>query len=666
MARPPRLALKTTAYGGSSEPRQLCPSVPSPLVNTPLRARWAGLLYPAATWLYWIGFFEVARGLFLLYHHARTAEIGLADAARTLLYGLRLDASLAAYFTLPVAVAVAVALSRQAPPPPRGRRWLRGYTWVLLALTGLLVVVDLELYAHWGFRIDTTLAQYLSSPTEMAASAGDAPVGWLTLLYLVLICAGGLLWERTLGRWPREARLADRPGRWRVAAQALLAGALLVLPLRGGWQQIPVNQSNVYFSQHAFANHAAVNAPWNLLYYALRGESARNPYEYLPTARAQAIVDSLYAPARHPAAPSPSILAVRRPHVLVVILESFTGKLVGFVPGGERGVTPALDSVAAAGLAFTNIYAAGNRSEKGLAAILSGYPAQPTTSLTRVPRKTERVAHLARRLRSAGYQSQYWYGGELTFANLRAYLLNAGYDRLIEKKDFPLASYNSKWGVHDHLLLARLADSLRRLPPPGRQPWLTTVFTLSSHEPYDVPGPAAFPGTAEANRFRSSIHYTDRCLGRFLRALRGTPAWDSTLVVLVADHGHPQPGATLVDDPRGFRIPLVLTGGALAPAWRGQQRPALGSQTDMLATVLTQLGLPTADLPWSRDLLVDVPVPWAFYAFTDGFGLLTPAGALTFDNISRRPMRRAAGVSSLQIRQGQALMQQSFADYLRL
>ncbi len=632
--------------------RQPSPAVPAP--KHPRRT-WA---FPVAYWGFWVAFFVLARGLFLAYHAGLTAALPAREVALTFLYGIRLDASLAAYFALPALVGL--ALGRRLPPSRLGARILLIYTVLLLMAATLAVVVDLELYGHWGFRIDTTLAQYLNTPREMAASAGAAPVGWLVALYVALVVGGAWAYQRTLGRW--AARTAPAVPQWRTAGIALGWAALLVLPLRGGWQQIPVNQSDVYFSTRPFANHAAVNAGWNLLYYAVRGESAQNPYQYFADSTASNAVRALYAPARQPATPAPQILRTRRPNVLVIILESFTAKLVGSV-GGERGVTPQLDSAAADGLLFTNIYAAGNRSEKGLVAILSGFPSQTTTSISRVPRKAERLPHLAQRLRGAGYRrATYWYGGELAFANMKAYLLAGGYDRLFEKQNFPARLYDAKWGVRDADLLPRLADSLRRQP----QPWLSTVFTLSSHEPYDVPGRKAFPGTDESDRFRNAAHYTDRAVGRLLATLRADrPRWDSTLVVLIADHGHPLPGQTPEYDPAAFHIPLLLTGGALKPEWRGQKNTQIGSQTDLLATLLAQLRLPTTDLLWSRNLLAAIPAPWAFYVYNDGFGLVSPTGNLMYDNVGRRSIIRDPGITDQQLRQSQALMQETHADFLR-
>jgi phosphoglycerol transferase MdoB-like AlkP superfamily enzyme len=452
-------------------------------------------------------------------------------------------------------------------------------------------------------------------------------------------------------------------GRGRAALAGLLYTALLVVPLRGGTQQIPVNQSDVYFSRVAFANHAALNAPWNLMNaLVLRGED-QPLTPFMPDSSARRLVGKLYPRAVGqpvPADTTTDYLSEARPNVLFIILESFTAKLVHNA-GGELGVTPNLDSLARTGISFSNMYAAGDRSQKGLVSLLSGYPSQPTTSIIKFPRKTEHLPHLCRVMTGAGYRSHYYYGGELAFANMKSYLQTAGYEKFTERSDFAVADQNSKWGAHDGVLFDRLLSDLRQQP----QPFFVTAFTLSSHEPFDVPMKTKFPGKDEASLFRNSVHYTDKELGRFLRAARQQPWYAHTLLVLVADHGHAQPGNSANQDYRKFHIPLVLAGGALRPEARGKVVATIGSQTDVAATLLQQLHLPAAEFVWSRDLLAKHPVSFAHYFFNNGFGTVTSAGQVTFDNISQKVWERDIGVADWQLKMGKAMEQVSLEDFAR-
>ncbi|AYA36281.1 LTA synthase family protein [Hymenobacter oligotrophus] len=607
--------------------------------------------------LYWLLVFALGRATFLLYHWPRTSQLDAASVARTFIYGVRLDGSAAAYLCLlPFLLLVAAGWF----PKLRVARIIGVYTGVMGTLVALLTVADVELYRAWGFRLDNTPLQYLSSPAEMAASAGSSPLGLLALIFGGLLLAGYWLYCGLLTPLPPQPA---RFGRLRAVAVALLYSLLLMVPLRGGVQQIPVNQSDVYFSTtHPFANHAAINVPWNVVQSMPLGELQQNPYQYLPDTTARRLVAQLYLPAAD-SGPAPRILRMPRPNVLFIVLESFTAKLVGHL-GGERGVTPTLDSLARTGLSFRNIYASGDRSQKGIVALLSGYPNQPTTSIIKFPRKTENLPNLARSLGAVGYQSSFYYGGELAFANMKSYLLAAGYQRLVERQDFRRRDQNSKWGAHDHVLFGRLLQGLRQQPAP----FFATAFTLSSHEPFEVPMRPRFAGTSETNLFRNSVAYTDHALGQFLRAARQEAWWGRTLVVIAADHGHHLPGNSGGHEPAKFHIPLLLTGGALQPHLRGRSIATFGSQTDVATTLLAQLGLPTQEYRWGRNLLaappVAVPGGFAFYCFTDGFGVVQPQGAVAFDNAARRIIERDSTVTRQQLRQGQAYQQQSFDDFL--
>ena len=606
---------------------------------------------------FWLVFFELCRGLFLGYQHKATAQLSVADVLGSLGYGLRLDASAAAYVCLiPFLLFVIGSLW----PRLHLLRLITGYSAIIGIVLTVLVTADLELYRVWGFRLDDTPFQYLNSPQEMAASAGSAPLGLLLLLLLGLLGAGTYLYKVVVGQ------LGPLPawfGRGRAALASLLYAALLVVPLRGGTQQIPVNQSDVYFSNLAFANHAALNAPWNMI-SALVLRAAEQPIPpFMPDSTARRLVAGLYplavgAPARPDS--SALVLSEARPNVLFIILESFTSKFVGSV-GGEKGVTPNLDSLARTGILFNNIFAAGDRSQKGLVSLLSGYPNQPTTSIIKFPRKTERLPHLGRSLAAVGYHSHYYYGGELAFANMRSYLQAGGYENFTERADFATADQNSKWGAHDGVLFDRILGDLRQQP----QPFFVTAFTLSSHEPFEVPMKPHFPGTGEVELFRNSIYYTDYTLGKFLQAAKKQPWYAHTLLVLVADHGHQQPGNSSNQSPDKFRIPLLLAGGALRPEARGRVVSALGSQTDVAATLLHQLQLPATAFVWSRDLLAPHNPPFVYYCFNNGFGAVSPQGTITFDNVSRHVWDRDPLTPDSQLRLGQAMEQVSLEDFAR-
>ncbi|KAA5547920.1 LTA synthase family protein [Adhaeribacter rhizoryzae] len=603
----------------------------------------------ARYFLTWIFFFIGAKAFFLLYHFSRSSKLSGTEVSKIFIYGLRMDISFAGYLSI---IPFLLLLVKAFFPQLNILKPIKYYTWFFIVLIALLTTVDLELYNAWGFRLDATPLQYLATPTEMAASSGNAPVLLLVGLFLLLSLLGFVLLRKLV-----PAIIFGAKSQLFFIIWSVWWFAFLIVPIRGGLQHIPINQSDVYFSDNIFANHAAVNLPWNVMYsLSKRNYENQNPYEYFPDSTAQRLVSELYKTPKTTALPK--VLHKQQPNVLFIILESYTAKVVGCLGAGELSATPNLDKLAQEGILFNNIYASGDRSEKGLVALLSSYPVQTTTSIVKTPRKTEHLPHLNHVLEAQGYRSRFYYGGELAFANIKSYLLNAGYDHLISKFDFEAKDYNSKWGVHDHVLLQRVLQDLKE----EKQPFFTTVFTLSSHEPYDVPMPAKFKGADETTRFRNSVYYTDYALGQFVEAAKKEPWWQNTLVILAADHGHRFPGDDPNDAPSKFRIPFILTGGAIA--MQNQVISKVGSQTDIVPTVLAQLNLHEANYQWSKNLLDPQTQDFAFYVFNDGFGYITPQGAVTFDNVAKKIIRKDAQVSPKQIDYGKAYMQLSFKDFL--
>jgi phosphoglycerol transferase MdoB-like AlkP superfamily enzyme len=498
--------------------------------------------------------------------------------------------------------------------------------------------------------MDATPLQYLKSPKEMGASVSSSPLLLLLIIFIILSVFFIWLYKKLI-----ESYIHINPAQFSIFnfSISLFLIAFLFVPIRGGIQKIPMNQSDVYFSEKLFADHAAINLPWNIVFSVLNRNNNENPFNYFPEEKASQLVAELY---RTGPFKIPSVVTVKRPNVIFIIMESLTAKLVGCL-GGEQGVTPNLDKIAADGLLFTNIYAAGDRSEKGLVAVLSGYPNQAITSIVKTPTKTEKLPTITKALEDEGYHTSYTYGGELEFANIKSYLINAGFDNHVSKYSFPLSERTTSWGVHDNIVLNKFFENINK----EQQPFFATLFTLSSHEPYDVPMAPRFKGKDETTLFKNSVAYTDSCIGVFIERLKKDPLWQNTLIVFVADHGHPLPGYDRNDLPSKFHIPLIFTGGALKI--KGVVS-TIGSQTDIVSTVLDQLNISSNKFKWSKDLLDSSARSFAFYSFNNGFGFVTSSGIVTMDNVSKKIIYEKGSVDTSTINNGKAYMQLSYQDFL--
>lgn len=598
--------------------------------------------------LVWVLFFQGARGLFFAYQLLSGTPVSPALLGQAAWHGLPMDISMTAYLlVVPTLLLMGTA---------RHWYWYRTallyFTYFVSVLVALIVTSDLEVYKAWHFRLDTTPLTYLNHPREALASAGASPLWVLVFIFMIL----GILLV-SVQRWLIFRQLArfGPASRWLTTLLFLFLTAALIIPIRGGLQLAPMNQSSVYFSTDNFANQLAVNATWNFFSSVVKSPGRQsNPFVAMKDEKARSFRNALQ-PTSHGIIPV--LRSDIKPNVLIIMWESLTSKVVASV-GGLPDITPRFDSLARQGVLFTNLYASGDRSAKGIVAILSGYPAQPTTSIITIPTKTASLPSLPRTFKARGYHNSFYYGGETEFSNIKSYLLQQGFEKIIDHKDFDESEKNSKWGAHDHVVFNRLLSDLDS----SRVPFFTTLFTLSSHEPFEVPRATVIPGDDSEHKFLNSLHYTDASLGNFIEKAKSKPWWNNTLVVILADHGHPLP-QTNGGRSDEFRIPMLWLGGALAAG--GLRVDSLGSQTDLAATLVNQLGYDTTKFAWSNDLFRKNRRPYAFYSFNNGFGWVRPGGTLVYDNVGKREVETRGTLDSKERETGKAYLQLLFGDYLK-
>ncbi len=599
--------------------------------------------------LFWLAFFFGARLFFIVTKIPEASAFGLADLFATFRHGILLDASAIAYV---MAVPMLVMLPSMWFSGEWYRRFLRVYTWVFIVVAALIVTGDAILYRYWGFRMDYTPLLYLKTPKDAAASATFGQI----VFFVLSVSAISALFIRLYNRF--ADRFFRRLERARPLIPSLLfflvLAASLIIPIRGGIGLAPVNAGSVYFSREMFLNHTAVNVVWNVGSSLFNQRPVENPYVFGDTVEAGSLVDSLTSDT----GPSVRVLDTGRPNVLVIILESFGNYLVGSL-GGDPLTTPRLNGYSDQGILFSSFYASGNRTDKALPAILSGYPAQPATSVIKEPKKAQSLPGLASALRKAGYRTSFWYGGDINFANFNSYLISAGFQDIITMEDFDPSTFNSKWGVHDHILLETLRDSMMTVP---EEPFFKVVLTLSSHEPFEVPLETVFEGRDDLTRFRNSVHYTDRSVGEFLDFARTTGWWDNTLVILLGDHCRRKSVSDLVYSGDIYRVPMLWLGGALDTA--GMKVSSTGSQVDLAPTLLRQLDL-EYDYPFGKDLLSEHPGSFAFYSFNEGFGFVTDSSRAVYDHKARTMVVMEGASPAAAEKAGKAYLQVLFDDYLK-
>lgn len=528
------------------------------------------------------------------------------------------------------------------------------YTGVLLFIQLLLVIIDSESFKAWGTRIDSTPLKYLSTPKEVWASISHLPIIFILIGFIVVYLLFFWLFSKVLSR--SIPLLADNNHRFIQVLLILLFSAALIIPIRGGFQLSPLNQSSVYFCSNQYANNAAVNACWNFMYSALQINKLNgNFYKYMKDEEADAIVKSLfYDEKRTEQVVNDSGLL--KPNVIFIVWESFTEKVLNKTVDGKP-VIKFFPRLFKEGIYFSNCYSSGDRTDKGISAILSSYPALPKGSIVNYPAKTARLPGLGNIFLKNGYSTQFYYGGEPEFANIKSYLSAQQFQQLITKADFNAADMNSKWGAHDDIVMKRLVQDMSKM----KQPFFTTWLTLSSHEPFETPVPAVFNGKDKETKFLNSLHYTDSIVYSFVNELKKMPSWENTIVIISADHGHYLPiTGKRADD---YRIPVLWLGGALT-----KQNVVIDktvNQLDMAESLVQQLHFPVTSFPFGKNVFDSTSTHSAFFTYNDGIGYVTDSSRILYDNAGKRTVFEEGKSDTGHEMTAKALMQKLYSDFLK-
>ena len=599
--------------------------------------------------LFWIVFFVFGRLIFLLFYFDKSIEIGLKNVFLSFVYGIQLDLSFTAYLCLFPFLLISFSFFIEKNII---KKILNFYSITVIIFCSLMMIIDVGLYKAWGVRIDSTFLNYINTPELMLASVSKTQLVFGTLAWVLISFIFIKFYNKLFKNFIKKV---DK-GHFIEIVVFLFFTASLIIPVRGGFQTIPVNQSNVYFSNKMFANHAAINYTWNFFNTIKRKTDNTNPYKIYSQEEANQIVSKT----RNALLKNQQdiILNTQKPNVILIIWESLSAKIVGSL-NGEPTVTPNLNRLSKEGILFTNFYSNGDRTDKGIPAILSGYYPQPAIRIMRMPNKTRSLPMLPKEMDKLGYKTSFYYGGDLNFGNMNTYLRSAGIQKIIDGSEFDKKDWNSKWGAYDDVFLKRFASDLTK---DNKQPFFKIALTLSSHEPYEIKGEYKFGENGESNKYRSAHFYTDKVIGDFIDFAKKQDWYKNTLIVIMSDHGHSSPTP---DNPyfgtKKFHIPMLWLGGALSK--KGIKIDNISSQVDFSYTLLNLLKADTSKFNFGKHIFNNSDEQYAYYSFNKGFGMYSRKGTFIYDYVSKKPIQKI-GVTKELDSLGKAITQLSYQDFL--
>ena len=578
--------------------------------------------------------------VFLIWYASLVADAEAAELLRVVTSGLSLDMTMAGYVcALPILFVIGSVWYGHKV----WKRLCRWWVFLASAFVAICFAVNLGLYEYWGFPLDGSLLQYLATPKEAMASVTAQMFIIQTVVALVYFAAMAVVCSKIVDIFEPQSG-----GKW---GRKLIQSAVLILlfgvnflAIRGGVSTAVANVSKVYFSDNIVLNHAAVNPTFSFL-SSVSGGDDLSRYDYFDSSECEANFAKIMA--HNHAEPTTKLLNTSRPNIVMIIAESFGRSTTDEVVAG-KAVAPNFQALKDQGVWFENMIASSFRTDRGVLATLSGLCAQPTMSVMKYPQKASRLPSIAGALRDVGYSTAYIHGGDLNFTDMAGYLYATGFEHLVALKDLSFDAPTSKWGYADDVVADYFTDFVKTKSSKS-EPYFAVWQTLSSHEPFDV------PIEVFEDKMLNSMHFADSCIARVINALQQSDQWDNTLVIVIADHAYLYPYGIAASAVTRHRIPMLWLGGAVSKAAVVDN---YCSQTDLAATLLSQLGVDHSRFTMSRDIFAPGAEQFGYYTFNNGFGVVNSAGATIYDCTTEQTT--SDNPSEEDVQKGKTLLQTTY------
>lgn len=502
--------------------------------------------------------------------------------------GVRIDVVLLCYvFSIPLLLSLFLAknkLSRLV--------FVLIKAWLVLGLS-LIVFLELvtpEFILEYDLRPNRIFIDYLIYPREVFSML------WTGYKPAIFFALSGLIIVMTLTfKIVRGSQQSD-------SGHSLLKGALLFLVLfpaliagaRSSLQHRPINPSMVYFSSDNLVNSLILNSSYSVLVdlYNLGGEeSAQDLYGSMPENEIiQQVRESTSSHISDFVSDNSPTLAYHsathrgsKKNIVIILQESLGTRYVGGL--GGLPLTPNIDELIKEGWNLSNLYATGTRSVRGIEAIVTGFSPSPSRSVVKLSKSQHDFFSIASFLQEKGYHTQFIYGGESHFDNMKSFFLGNGFEEIKDLATFDHPKFIGSWGASDEDLFNQADIELSRLSS-REQPFFSLIFTASNHSPYDFPEGCTELYNSPAATRENAVKYADCALGKFVRKAKTASYWKNTIFLVIADHDSRISSASVFPIEH-FKIPAIIFGENIAP--RQDQR--LSSQLDIPPTLLSLAGV---------------------------------------------------------------------------
>ena len=477
--------------------------------------------------------------------------------------------------------------------------------WLFLLINGLALAVNLCDAVYFRFTMRRTTTTVFSEFTNEGNLGSIFLTEALHHFYLVLLF---LLVMWAMFRLYCTTKLdRQRLCWWRYDLACLLSLAALapfvVAGIRGGFttavRPITISNANQYVNRPVEAA-LVLNTPFSL--YRTIGKDVFEVPDYFADSREMARV---YSPVHVPS----DTIPMQKKNVVVLIVESFGREYIGALNttldnGRYKGYTPCVDSLIARSVTFTRSFCNGRKSIDGMPSILSAIP-MFVEPFFLTPASMNHVSGIASLLAGEGYQTAFFHGAQRGSMGFMAFARSTGFQQYYGREDYDADSrfggdedFDGMWAIWDEPFLQYYAAKMSEM----KQPFMTAVFTASSHHPYVVPDKYKDVYPEEGVVIHKFIRYTDMALGRFFQTASRQPWFNNTIFVLTSDHTNLTDHAYYETDLGGFCSPVII----YEPG-NTERQPAvldkIAQQIDILPTVMGMLHYPKPYFAFGIDVL---------------------------------------------------------------
>jgi phosphoglycerol transferase MdoB-like AlkP superfamily enzyme len=536
------------------------------------------------------------------------------------LQGVRADLIVMGYLVaLPLLLAPLLAWRRTIA---LWRRFTLGWAAVALVFVVFMELSTPQFVMQYDVRPNRLFVEYLSDPVEVFSTLWNG-----FRIAVVLGIAGTILAGLAILRLLRGA--AGRVAPW-PAKKLLLTWPLIVLvvamQIRSTTAHRPANAALFALTSDAMVNSLIINSPWSVLEglaSILEENTSSEIYGDMP--REQVLARVKAAPwlrgyrFDHPALPTlhrqaPAIVRDRPLNLVIVLEESLGATFVESL--GGLPLTPELEKLKAEGWWFEQLYATGTRSVRGIEAVVAGNAPTPARSVVKLSLSQTNFYTLAAGLGRQGYHTEFVYGGEAHFDNMRSFFTGNGFEKIVDRKQMK-PKFTGSWGASDEDLFDKSLERLKILHGQGK-PFFSLIFTSSNHEPFEFPDGKIALHDADKQTVNNAVKYADFALGKFIAAAKREAYWKDTVFLIVADHDNRVYGNALVPVKK-FHIPGLILGADIAP----KRIATMASQIDLGPTLLSLMGVDSEHPMIGRDLVRDSTSPGrALLQFNNYFAYL--------------------------------------------